>query len=269
MQKTKQYKSVVFSASAIEAGLAEFSNVVEDTDATKFSELTITRTSETWDYDNFEEFLADYKLDFLSADVSVRNGDKYLGIRMNRRSPILISSQIRVGAADRAIIQRLGNVFDRFEADCRIAEPPSPLINPKIFIGHGQSKLWRDLKDHLADHHGYKVLAYESGARAGHAIRDVIEDLLDQSSFAILVMTGDDEMPDGSFRARQNVVHEIGLFQGRLGFTKAIVLKEEGVEEFSNIHGVHQIRFARGNIKETFGEVLATLRREFETQSAR
>jgi hypothetical protein len=38
---------------------------------------------------------------------------------------------------------------------------------------------------------------------------------------------------------------------------------EEGTEEFSNVQGVQQIRFSKGKIKETFGEVLATLRREF------
>ena len=68
---------------------------------------------------------------------------------------------------------------------------------------------------------------------------------------------------EGNRRARQNVVHEAGLFQGRLGFAKAIILLEEGTEEFSNIHGLQQIRYSRGNIKETFGEVLATIRREF------
>ena len=76
-------------------------------------------------------------------------------------------------------------------------------------------------------------------------------------------MTGEDETPDGKFRARQNVIHEIGLFQGRLGFNKAIVLLEEGTEEFSNIHGIEQIRFTKGKIKETFGETLAVLKREF------
>jgi predicted nucleotide-binding protein len=76
-------------------------------------------------------------------------------------------------------------------------------------------------------------------------------------------MTGEDKMDDGTTRARQNVIHEIGLFQGRLGFTKAIVLKEDGTEEFSNIHGVQQIRYSIGNIKETYGEILATLNREF------
>ena len=70
-------------------------------------------------------------------------------------------------------------------------------------------------------------------------------------------------MGDGTVRARQNVIHEIGLFQGRLGFTKAVVLKEDGTEEFSNINGVNQIRYTKDNIKETFGEVLAVLKREF------
>jgi len=77
------------------------------------------------------------------------------------------------------------------------------------------------------------------------------------------VMTGEDEASGGRTLARQNVIHEAGLFQGRLGFSRAIVLLEAGTEEFSNIEGVQQIRFAKGNIKETFGDVLAVLRREF------
>jgi len=96
-----------------------------------------------------------------------------------------------------------------------------------------------------------------------HAIRDILEEMLTRSSFAILVMTGEDETSDGNFRARQNVIHEAGLFQGRLGFNKAIVLLEEDTEEFSNIHGIEQIRFKKENIKETFGEILAVLKREF------
>jgi predicted nucleotide-binding protein len=64
-------------------------------------------------------------------------------------------------------------------------------------------------------------------------------------------------------RARQNVIHELGLFQGRLGFERAIVLFEEGVEDLSNLHGVQYVPFARGNIAATYGQVLAVLRREF------
>ena len=63
-------------------------------------------------------------------------------------------------------------------------------------------------------------------------------------------------------QARMNVIHEVGLFQGRLGFTKAIVVLEEGCEEFSNIQGLGQIRFPKNNISAAFEEIRAVLERE-------
>ena len=59
-----------------------------------------------------------------------------------------------------------------------------------------------------------------------------------------------------------NVVHEAGLFQGRLGFTKAIILLEDGCEGFSNIEGLGQIRFPKGNIQSAFEEIRRVLERE-------
>lgn len=58
--------------------------------------------------------------------------------------------------------------------------------------------------------------------------------MMDAAVIAFLVLTGGDEQPGGRLQARMNVAHEAGLFQGRLGFTRAIVLLEEGCEEFSN-----------------------------------
>ena len=75
-------------------------------------------------------------------------------------------------------------------------------------------------------------------------------------------MTAEDELADGSMQARMNVIHEVGLFQGRLGFTKAIVLLEDTCAEFSNIQGLGQIRFPKGNIKSIFEEVRQVLERE-------
>jgi hypothetical protein len=45
--------------------------------------------------------------------------------------------------------------------------------------------------------------------------------MLDEAGFALLVLTGESERTDGVVLARQNVVHEAGLFQGRLGWRKA------------------------------------------------
>ncbi len=135
-----------------------------------------------------------------------------------------------------------------------------------IFIGHGRSPLWRDLKDHLQDKHGFSVTAYETAPRAGLHIADVLETMKDDASLALLVLTAENVDGDGQMHARENVIHEAGLFQGRLGFSRAIVLLEEGCAEFSNLSGVQHIPFSKGNIKEAFGEVLATIRREFEAE---
>ena len=55
--------------------------------------------------------------------------------------------------------------------------------------------------------------------------------MLDGAAIAFLVLTAEDERADGKLQARMNVVHEVGLFQGRLGFSRAIVMLEEGSEE--------------------------------------
>jgi predicted nucleotide-binding protein len=75
-------------------------------------------------------------------------------------------------------------------------------------------------------------------------------------------MTGEDETEDGRLRARENVVHEARLFQGKLGFERAIILLEEGCGEFSNIHGLNQIRFPAGKIMAVSEEIRRTFERE-------
>ena len=58
------------------------------------------------------------------------------------------------------------------------------------------------------------------------------------------------------------MVHEVGLFQGRLGPRKAIILLEEECSEFTNIVGLSQIRFPKGNIGAVFEDVRRVLERE-------
>jgi predicted nucleotide-binding protein len=135
-------------------------------------------------------------------------------------------------------------------------------VGNEIFIGHGRSPLWRELKDFLEDRLDLTAVEFNSVSVAGVATTDRLKELLDGAAFAFLLMTGEDEQIDGKVRARENVVHEVGLFQGRLGFNRAIVLLEDGCEEFSNIHGLGQIRFPKRNIAAKFEEIRAVLERE-------
>ena len=73
-----------------------------------------------------------------------------------------------------------------------------------------------------------------------------LSEMLDAATFAFIAMTAEDAQRDGTVNARLNVVHDVVPFQGRLGFERAIVLREDGCEEFSNITGLGQIRFPAG-----------------------
>ena len=74
-------------------------------------------------------------------------------------------------------------------------------------------------------------------------------------------MTAEDEHADGTKHARENVIHEVGLFQGRLGFNRAIVILEDGCAEFSNIAGLDQLRYT-GNLVSISEEIRRVLERE-------
>ena len=134
--------------------------------------------------------------------------------------------------------------------------------NKKIFIGHGGSPVWRELKDFIEDTLKLPCAEFNRISAAGKFTGNRLEEMLDKSCMAFLIMTGEDEQADGSLHARENVIHEVGLFQGRLGFERAIILLEKGCQEFSNIHGLGQIRFPKGEIEVAFGGVVKVLKRE-------
>lgn len=132
----------------------------------------------------------------------------------------------------------------------------------KIFIGHGRSLVWRDLKEFIRERLYLEPDEFDGQPAAGMSIAERLQQMLSDSRFAFLLMTAEDERADGSIHARENVIHEIGLFQGRLGFKKAIVLLEEGCQEFSNIIGLVQIRFPKGDIRSKFEDIRRVLERE-------
>ena len=128
-------------------------------------------------------------------------------------------------------------------------------IGTNVFIGHGRSPIWRELKDFVQDRLRLPWDEFNRVPVAGLTNIARLSEMLDAAAIAFLIMTGEDEQADGKHHPRMNVVHEAGLFQGRLGFSRAIILLEEGCEEFSNIEGLGQIRFPKGDIKAVFEEV--------------
>jgi hypothetical protein len=131
----------------------------------------------------------------------------------------------------------------------------------RVFIGHGRSPLWEELKERLV-RLGLPWDEFNREPVAGYSTSERLKAMLSQAAFAFLVMTAEEEHADSTVHSRPNVIHEVGLFQGRLGFPKAIVLLEEGCSEFSNITGLSQIRFPPGNIQAIFPKCESVLVRE-------
>ncbi len=164
----------------------------------------------------------------------------------------------------------LESIYDRLELYEELPnttqQPPSNdnmnNKNKKIFIGHGRSLVWRELKDFIEDELKRPTEEFNRIPPAGYSTKERLEEMLEVSCMAFLVMTGEDEQADGSLRARDNVIHEAGLFQGKIGFKRAIVLLEKGCEEFSNIEGLGQIRFPKGNLRAIFEDIRKVLKRE-------
>lgn len=262
MKKTQTYYRTYFPPDILKTAIEKFftcsreANQSGKPDITEFRILGLDLKDCSWEYDTFNEFLADYKK---SKGFPIYiTGDKCeLTIYS---SPLIPNTVVCVTFATREDIESVFQIFDLSKDIGNIVVKQAPI---KIFIGHGRDRQWLEVKNHLQDQHGFEIVAYEVGPRAGLSIKQVLETMLNQSSFAILILTGEDIRNDGELTARPNVIHELGLFQGRLGFERAVILLEDGVKEFSNILGVNQLRFSKGTISETYGDILATIRREF------
>jgi predicted nucleotide-binding protein len=103
---------------------------------------------------------------------------------------------------------------------------------------HGANRQQAKLQNFVQNHLGLQWDEFNRVPVAGRSNIDRLREMLDAAAFAFLILTAEDEMADGDLQARMNVVHEAGLFQGRLGFEKAIALLEDGCNAFSNIDGL-------------------------------
>jgi predicted nucleotide-binding protein len=259
MQKKKNYK-VKFSPRVIRRAMAACRSLAKDS-REDHPDLVVNIGNVQWKFDSLDEFFSDYsREDAYYAYFGIWwhcTGAQatFLAIQMEEGRTL-----VSVQWSTRPSIEEIFSIFD--EAPEEDKSPLKSKDRPKVFIGHGRSNQWEKLKHHLQDKHKLEVVAYETGARAGHVIRDILDGMTKEASIALLVMTGEDKTADG-IRARQNVIHECGLFQGRLGFDRAILIVERGVELASNLQGIQRLDFRKGPISEVFGDVIATIRREF------
>lgn len=133
--------------------------------------------------------------------------------------------------------------------------------NNRVFIGHAESEAWRLLHGYLLDVVGLQPPWFDQVPPQGFGSAERLRRMVDGVAAAFIVVTIEDEHLGREGTLRENVIHELGVFQGRLGLNRAFVLVEEGCEGFEGVQGVAQLFFPRGRIEAAFADIRRVLER--------
>ena len=150
-------------------------------------------------------------------------------------------------------IRLLTSIIERlplFEGPSGVA-PPSPAPGPsalRVFVVHGHDERVRLAVVRFLENTStnFSVQVLSEAVNLGRTIIEKFEGEAGPATFAVVLLTGDDEGgPKGSderrLRGRQNVVLELGYFFGKLGRGRVVILYEEGVELPSDVQGIAYI----------------------------
>lgn len=134
----------------------------------------------------------------------------------------------------------LDEVLDRVHSD--ISQFAAE--NKKVFIVHGQNEAKKlELKDFLAKLGLDPVILHQQND-LGKTIIEKFEHYACQCAFAVVLLTPDDQAAptdssmEGKWRARQNVIMELGWFMAKLGRERVLILHQGQLEIPSDILGV-------------------------------
>jgi len=153
------------------------------------------------------------------------------------------------------------NYILEVRANYRIGERKDEVEKKEsIFLSHGRSVEWYKVQAYLERDLGYKTIELAQQPNLGRTVLQKLDEESNKCSVAIIVMTGDDLLEEGEIRARENVLHEIGFFQGKFGLNKIILLHEESVNIPSNIHGLAYIPFPTNMVETTLGALIRELK---------
>lgn len=167
------------------------------------------------------------------------------------------------GSIDRSFLETMQRDIEYiFELNAQFTATESKENeNPqRIFISHGSSKDWMQVQNYIEKDLELDTLELAQEPNKGRTVLQKLNEESDKCSYTVVVMTGDDIISEGEIRARENVMHEIGFFQGKYGLEKVCLLYEEGTKIPSNIHGLVYIPFPPNVITATFGSLSRELK---------
>jgi sugar/nucleoside kinase (ribokinase family) len=180
-----------------------------------------------------------------------------LGMRLTRHKLKRVGSQGSISYPD---ITR--NFFESLDDQQRAGSFPQG-----VFVGHGGSPEWITVRDFIQKRMGLPCYSFESDAWDSLEVTAALTSYLDRCGFAVGVLTAEDLTMDGRRVARQNVIHEVGLFQGRYGFDRVALLVEEGCDFVPALTEVSIIPFRANFVEQALYELAEALRQKLSFES--
>lgn len=135
-------------------------------------------------------------------------------------------------------------LFEHAAAPPRAGNSPDGLNTQDVFVVHGHDEASKQALARFLEHLGLRPIILHEQSNRGRTIIEKFEAHA-EVQFAVIILSPDDvgrltTEPDGelAFRARQNVVFEMGYFIGRIGRHRVLPLKVGPVELPSDYAGV-------------------------------
>lgn len=149
-------------------------------------------------------------------------------------------------------------------ADGEFIPPAANCNNNRVFVVYGHDTTARTQLDAMLRRWGLEPLILDQLPSKGQTIIEKLEEYTADVGFGVVLATPDDEghkagHPDEkTYRARQNVVLELGMLLTKLGRPKvAILLKDQkNMEKPSDIQGLIYIPF-KDDVQKDAGQILA------------
>jgi len=122
--KTKTYNSIVFTPEVMKTAVDVLvATLPKDNRDLVHQKLEIELSEEIWEHDSEDEFFADYRKGFDSAQFRKWNSEADIIVHVNSRG-YESSSRVTVKIQSRADVEKVFNVFERNVDKCRLPKQP-------------------------------------------------------------------------------------------------------------------------------------------------
>jgi predicted nucleotide-binding protein len=142
-----------------------------------------------------------------------------------------------------------------------------------VAIMHGHSNALDKVEQWVSEA-GFTPRVLKKEFTAGVIFQRLRNVIWDEIYCVIVIMSADDQTAEGNFRARQNVVFEMGYCFGAFdslvennyyNAEEAIIfLKEQDAELFADINGLTYLEFSKRNLWKLKDRVIALLQDRYE-----